>query len=121
KARIAARLELRTIERRFRALGWDECRGSSGTAAHVAAILRANGWSRDGITAKGLRKLGKALVAAGSADALELEGLDPSRTDVLPGGVAILEAVFDALAIDRMRVASGALREGLLYDLLGRI
>lgn len=121
KARIAARLELRTIERRYRALGWDECRGSSGTVAHIAAILRANGWSRDGITAKGLRKLGKTLVAAGSADALELEGLDPSRLDVLPGGVAILQAVFDALAIERMRAASGALREGLLYDLLGRI
>ncbi|GMQ88912.1 MAG: hypothetical protein BMS9Abin09_0353 [Gammaproteobacteria bacterium] len=36
-------------------------------------------------------------------------------------GVAILSAVFQALKIDRMQYSSGALREGLLYDLLGRI
>jgi exopolyphosphatase / guanosine-5'-triphosphate,3'-diphosphate pyrophosphatase len=121
KAKIAARLELRSIERRFRALGWEECRGSSGTIGHVTAILRETGWSRDGITAKGLRKLGKALTEAGTVDALELAGLDPSRLEVLPGGVAILQAVFEALDIEHMRPASGALREGLLYDLLGRI
>ena len=121
KARIAARLELRTIERRYRALGWEECRGSSGTIAHVNALLRENGWSRDGINAKGLKKLVRALVSAGSLEALELEGLDPSRLEVLPGGVAILQAVVEALDIERMRVSSGALREGLLYDLLGRI
>lgn len=121
KARIAARLELRTIERRYRALGWEECRGSSGTIAHVTAILRENGWSRDGITAKGLRKLVRVLVDAGSLGALEIEGLDSSRLEVLPGGVAILEAVVEALGIERMRASSGALREGLLYDLLGRI
>jgi exopolyphosphatase/guanosine-5'-triphosphate,3'-diphosphate pyrophosphatase len=121
KARIAARLELRTIERRFRALGWEECRGSSGTIAHVNAILRENGWSRDGITAKGLKKLVRVMVEAGSLAALEIEGIDPSRLEVLPGGVAILQAVIEALGVERMRTSSGALREGLLYDLLGRI
>jgi exopolyphosphatase / guanosine-5'-triphosphate,3'-diphosphate pyrophosphatase len=121
KAKIAARLELRSIERRFRALGWEECRGSSGTIGHVTSILRETGWSRDGITAKSLRKLGKALTDAGTVAALDVAGLDPSRVDVLPGGVAILQAVFEALDVDHMRPASGALREGLLYDLLGRI
>src|SRR5690554_6145112 len=49
RATIAARLELQTIERRFRTLGWDECWGSSGTVLQVATLLRENGWSREGI------------------------------------------------------------------------
>jgi exopolyphosphatase/guanosine-5'-triphosphate,3'-diphosphate pyrophosphatase len=121
RAAIAARLEVQTIERRYRALGWRECKGSSGTAIHVATLLRENGWGRDGITVKGLRKLQKAMTSAGSLSRLSLRGLDPSRVAVLPGGVAILQALFDALGIERMTPASGALREGLLYDLLGRI
>lgn len=121
RAAIAARLEVQAIERRYRALGWQECKGSSGTAIHVASLLRENGWSRDGITAKGLRKLVKAMVSAGSLSRLELNGLDPSRVAVLPGGVAILQALFDGLGIDRMTAATGALREGLIYDLLGRM
>jgi len=121
RAQIAARLELQTIERRYRALGWQECKGSSGTAIHVATILRENGWGRDGITAKGLKKLAKVLVAAGSTSGLTLPGLAPDRTAVLPGGVAIMQALFDGLGIELMTPASGALREGLLYDLLGRI
>ncbi|MEW6268997.1 MAG: Ppx/GppA phosphatase family protein [Thermodesulfobacteriota bacterium] len=121
RAKIAARLELQAIERRFRALGWGECRGSSGTAIHVATLLRENGWSREGITAKGLAKLAKALVAAGDIERLALRGLDPDRAAVLPGGVAILQALFEGLRIDVMTPATGALREGLLHDLLGRI
>ena len=121
RAAIAARLEVQSIERRYRGLGWRECKGSSGTAIHVASLLRENGWSRDGITAKGLRKLVKAMVSAGSLSRLEIAGLDPSRVAVLPGGVAILQALFDGLGIERMTPASGALREGLIYDLLGRI
>jgi exopolyphosphatase/guanosine-5'-triphosphate,3'-diphosphate pyrophosphatase len=121
RAAIAARVEVQTIERRYRALGWRECKGSSGTALHVAALLRENGWGRDGITAKGLKKLAKAMVAAGSTSRLALRGLDPSRVAVLPGGVAILQALFDGLGIELMTTASGALREGLLYDLLGRM
>ena len=105
----------------LKGLGWRECKGSSGTAIHVASLLRENGWSRDGITAKGLRKLVKAMVSAGSLSRLEIAGLDPSRVAVLPGGVAILQALFDGLGIERMTPASGALREGLIYDLLGRI
>ena len=37
------------------------------------------------------------------------------------GGLAILIAVFESLSIDSMTVSDGALREGLLYDMLGRI
>ena len=61
------------------------------------------------------------MIAAGHIDNLELEGLSDERRPVFAGGVAILLAIFHTLGIEHMRVSSQALREGLLYDLLGRI
>jgi len=40
---------------------------------------------------------------------------------VFAGGVAILAAAFEALGIERLEASEGGLREGVLYDLLGRI
>lgn len=122
EARIAAGLEVQSLERAYRRLGWDECVGASGTILAIAEILRANGWSDDGITAKGLRKLRKRLVELEHVEALPaIQGLAPERAPVIAGGVAILTALFDGLEIVRMRTSQGALREGVLYDLLGRI
>lgn len=121
RALIAARLELQSMERHYRALGWEDCVGSSGTILAVEQILRANGWSEQGITTKGLRKLHKALVEIGHTSKLQFAGMQSDRAPVLPGGVAILEAVFESLGIEQMSTSQGALREGVLYDLLGRI
>lgn len=120
RARLAARLEVRTIRARYRKVGWTTCIGSSGTILAVEQIVRESGWATDGITPKALRRLRDELVDAGRADRLDLPGLDPERKAVLPGGVAILSAVFDGLGVERMVPSSGALREGVLYDLLGR-
>ncbi len=121
RAELEARLELRGIERPFRSLGWESCVGSSGTILAVDDILREAGWRERGITLKGLRRLRKALVGAGDAHAVQLPGLALDRRGVLPGGLAILIAVFEAFDIERMGASQGALREGLLYDLVGRI
>lgn len=83
--------------------------------------MLANGWSDDGITLKGLRRIRKTLLKVGATDVLELPGLSEERVPVFPGGMAILTAAFEALGIERMHASEGALREGLLYDLLGRI
>lgn len=120
RARLAARLEVRPIRRRYRKLGWTTCLGSSGTILAVDQILRASGWGTDGITPKGLKRLRDAMVDAGRADRLELPGLEPDRVPVLAGGVAILSAVVDGLGIETMVPSTGALREGVIYDLLGR-
>jgi len=84
-------------------------------------VLQANGWSDGAITRDGLTKLRQALLAAGRIEKLHLEGLRRDRAPIFPSGVAILTASFDALLIDQMQVSDGALREGLLYELLGRI
>ncbi|MBI2374106.1 MAG: exopolyphosphatase [Deltaproteobacteria bacterium] len=121
RAEIAAQLELRSLTRGFFEQGWSHAVGSSGTILASAEVLRANGWSNQGITAKGLKKLRKAIITAGNAQTLNLPGLQPQRAPVFAGGIAILSAVFDALGLEQLAVSDSALREGIVLDLLGRI
>ena len=120
-AKLAAGLELQPVEKKLRKAGWDRAIGASGTIRSVASILNESEWAHGTITAEGLGKLEHAMLAAGRLDELELPGLDPDRRPVFAGGVAILSAVFERLDIDEMWVSPTALREGLLYDMLGRI
>ncbi|MGH8675467.1 MAG: exopolyphosphatase [Burkholderiales bacterium] len=119
-AELAARQELSGIVREYSALGWQEAVGSSGTARAIEAILRENGYAASGITHEGLQQLRALLLKHEHADPRRIAGLRENRAAVLPGGVAILGAVFEALGIEMMTVSEGALRHGVLYDLLGR-
>ena len=120
RAELAARIETQVIASEFHCYQWQQAVGSSGTAKALAEILQMNGFSEHGITPAGLAKLRAAMVKAGDCSLLQLAGLRPDRVPVLAGGFAIMAAIFDELGIDRMSVADGALREGVLYDLLGR-
>ncbi len=118
---MAASLELQPIEQLLRQYGWKEAVGSSGTVTSMELIQRANGWTDDGITRKGLRRVVRAIVEAGRVDDIQLDGMARERSTVLPGGVAILQALFERLNIDRLQVSKGAMREGIVDDLLGRL
>lgn len=120
-AETAAALELSTIRREYRSTGWSECAGSSGTIHAINTILRENDWSPRGITLDGMTKLRERIIAVDHTDRLKIKGLLKDRARVIPGGLAILMAVFESLGIEKMEVSSGAMREGVLYDLLGRI
>jgi exopolyphosphatase/guanosine-5'-triphosphate,3'-diphosphate pyrophosphatase len=120
KAQVAAAAEFEEAITTFSRAQWDEAFGSSGTVGAVAEILRAEGWSDGRITSVGLLKLRHALLDAGEIRRIKLAGMKPDRQEVLAGGVAVLSAVFETLGIDEMRPARGALRVGVLYDLLGR-
>jgi exopolyphosphatase/guanosine-5'-triphosphate,3'-diphosphate pyrophosphatase len=120
-AELAARQELAGIVRAYRAAGWDEAVGSSGTARSMENILRENGFAEDGLTRAGLEKLRSLLLKSEKADPERIAGLRANRAPVLPGGVAIMSAVFDELGLEAMKVSAAALRHGVLYDLLGRV
>lgn len=120
QAMIAAQQELPDPEEWADESDWDTCIGTSGTAHAVRAILTENGWADDCITYEGLRKLRKALIGFGQAEEVDLAGLRSDRKAVLPGGLAILLAVFKTFEPGQMVTAPGGLREGLLYDLFGR-
>jgi len=118
----AAYLEVLAVREDFCARGWGDCVGSSGTHIAIAETLRAQGWSRGEITRGGLQQLRRALIDCGHVDALgAIAGLKPARYSVFAAGVAIASAVFEALDIARMHASSGALREGVIYDLIGRL
>jgi exopolyphosphatase/guanosine-5'-triphosphate,3'-diphosphate pyrophosphatase len=121
RAETAARLEFKPIEAQFRARGWEAAYGSSGTIRTVELVLKGLGLEGEGIGARSLAELRGRLIAFGDVQRLELPGLSPERAPVFPGGVAILSAAFHALGIRQMRAVGGALREGLLHDLLGRM
>src|SRR5438552_4677054 len=120
-AELAARQELAGIIHAYRAAGWDEAVGSSGTARSMENILRENGFAAEGLTREGLDKLRSLLIKHEKADPDKVAGLRPNRAPVLPGGLAIMNAVLDELGIEAMKVSEGALRHGVLYDLLGRV
>jgi len=120
-AELAARQELAGIAHSYRAAGWEEAVGSSGTARSMENILRENDFAAEGLTREGLERLRAALIKHERADPDKIGGLRPNRAPVLPGGVAIMSAVFDELGIETMKVSEGALRHGVLYDLLGRV
>lgn len=119
-AELAARQELEPIAARYRNAGWDSAIGASGTILAIQDVVAAQGWSTENISADALKRLQAQLVSNGQVDKLALPGLPGQRAPVFPGGVAILAAIFKALGIRQMQTTSGALREGLLWDLLGR-
>ena len=120
QATLAAQGELQAISADFASNHYGEAIASSGTARALEDILSLNGFSNGEITLEALDKLRAAVLAAGDWRSLQLEGLRADRAPVLAGGLAIMSAVLSELQIEEMSVATGALREGLLYDLLGR-
>jgi exopolyphosphatase/guanosine-5'-triphosphate,3'-diphosphate pyrophosphatase len=121
RAIVAARLEVRSLESQYKNLGWDVCIGASGTIKAIDEVLRTNRWTSRGITAQGLDRILDEIVAAGSVDELRLGGLSAERAPVFVPGVAILRGLFESFRLDEMVASTGALREGVLHDLVGRI
>lgn len=123
EAELSAAREVQLIAQDYRQLGWTEAAASSGTARAIADLLEMNHLNPGnvtGITHEGLAKLRNMLIRAGTASELKLAGLRTERVPVLPGGVAIMSAIFSELGIERMIYSEGALRLGVLYDLIGR-
>ncbi|WP_370262044.1 exopolyphosphatase [Limnobacter sp.] len=117
---MAARKEVAVLRRQILDMGWTHAVGSSGTARALAEICISNGFTDHGISASGLAKIREHVVQAGHLDAITLNGLKMDRLPMMPGGLAVMSAVFEELEIQHMEVTDGALRQGLLYDMLGR-
>lgn len=121
KALIAAKLEVYPVASKYFQLGWKKTIGTSGTIKAIEKISVANGWTNEGVTLDALKKLRAVLCNREPDTALNLPGLSKEREPVLPGGVVVLEGIFESLMIKQLKVSDYALREGALYDLVGRI
>ncbi|MDH1364737.1 exopolyphosphatase [Acinetobacter johnsonii] len=122
KAVVAARKELSGIANTYKEAGWDTVVGSSGTIKACRQITVNMGWSneKEELTRDGLDKLKEKLLKYKHVSEMEFDGLKEDRRAVLPAGIAILYAIFDVLELDKLVYSDGALREGVMYDLLGR-
>ncbi len=121
KAGIAAHLELRSVRRYFQKADWNSATGASGTIKAVGRVVQGLGLDPYSITLESLYRIRDIMIEAGRLDGLSLPGLKSDRKPVFAGGLAVLIATFEALKIKNMQVSEGALREGLLYERLGRI
>lgn len=121
RAQIAAATEIQTISKKFKSKHWQEAVGSSGTARTLGEVLRLNGLTDGAVTLDGLHQLRQLLIKFKEIKKIELNGLSVDRAAVISGGLAIMLAAFEGLNIDKLTVANSALREGVLYELLGRM
>lgn len=116
----AAHQELLPVRKLFRGAGWKNAVGSSGTIKAIQSVIAASGLGDDGIPRDALPGLRRRVLKAKHVADLDLPGLEAQRQGIFVPGLAILTAAFEALDIDYMTCSIGALREGALYDLVGR-
>ncbi|MDB5732714.1 MAG: Ppx/GppA phosphatase [Variovorax sp.] len=119
-AEIAAKAVLDDALAGYAREHWDVAYGASGTIGAVAQVLATAGHLPGVVTRDGLDWLRERLLKAGSVERLRIEGMREDRKAVIGGGLAVLRAVFDLLDIEEMKVAQGALRHGVLYEMLAR-
>jgi exopolyphosphatase/guanosine-5'-triphosphate,3'-diphosphate pyrophosphatase len=122
-ARVAARLKLRPVKARFRGSNWQQAIGASGTIRATIAVVREAGKPGfdDSITPADVEGLIERMIEAGHVDKLDLPGLPDGRAPVWAGGLAILAEVMTGLRIEKLYESEGSMREGVMYDLVGRL
>ncbi len=121
KAFLTAKLQLLPIVRTYKHLGWDLEIGTSGTIKAVSEVVHGQLGGGKVVTHDALITLRDKILECEHVKELSLSGLKKERLPVFPGGIAILLAIFDSLDLDQLNFSDGGLREGVLYDLLGRL
>ena len=121
RARLAVRLELRPVAAAFRRRGWKRAIGSSGTVRAARDVAQELRLCDGGVTLAAVEAIIDEVIKARRVEDLALPGLGADRAPVFAGGMAILAEVMSSLRVERLDISSGALREGLLYDMLGRL
>jgi exopolyphosphatase/guanosine-5'-triphosphate,3'-diphosphate pyrophosphatase len=120
RAEIAAQAVLEEALSTYPRHQWQKAYGASGTVGAVADILALSGFPEGEISLDGLDWLVKCLVRAGFANKVQLEGLKDDRRAVIGGGVSVLRALMTLLQVNTLYVAQGALRHGVLFDMVAR-
>jgi exopolyphosphatase/guanosine-5'-triphosphate,3'-diphosphate pyrophosphatase len=117
-ARVAAQAALEGAQGVLADERWDVVYGASGTVGAVSDVLRAEGLTDGTVTVAALDGLVRRLIDAGHVDKVDLAGLKDDRRPVIGGGVAIVRALMDLLDLDRVSPARGALRHGVMIEML---
>jgi len=119
-AQASIALQLQQFAADFRARGWKNVYGSSGTIRCIGSIARALGNREGTITRASVNEIRERMLTAGHVDRLDLPGMQEDRRPIIAGGFVVFDTVMETLGIKHVQVAETAMREGLLYDMLGR-
>jgi len=104
----------------YRERGWKEVYGSSGTIKAVGEIASKMKLSRGQISDTAVEQICDRLLGFDHVADIRLAGLDDDRRSVIAGGLLVLQAAFNELDLKRMQISKTAMREGILYDIIGR-
>lgn len=115
----AAKSELLSIAKRYKKTGFGHAMGSSGTVKACYLAICELGFGKR-ITQAAMERLKRYLIGLGHSQKIALGAIKPHRQSVFAAGVGELLAIMQVLEIDEMDYSDGALREGVLYDMLGR-
>ncbi|MGF1727449.1 guanosine-5'-triphosphate,3'-diphosphate diphosphatase [Photobacterium nomapromontoriensis] len=116
----AAKAAIAPIVDQYQALGWTTCVGASGTVQALQEIMLAQGMDEI-ITLQKLKRMQRQAMQYERLEDLDIEGLTLERALVFPSGLSILIAIFESLNIDAMTLAGGALREGMVYEMMSQM
>jgi exopolyphosphatase/guanosine-5'-triphosphate,3'-diphosphate pyrophosphatase len=120
EAERAATVQFERIARRYRAKGWQQVVGSSGTARMLAKANGLNDDGQGGITYGGLLRLSLRLLEVKHVKHLKLAGLPTHRLSILPGGLVVMLAAFKVFGITHMIASEPGLRFGVLHGLMSK-
>ena len=118
---MSAKLQLRPVIRKFKKVGWNLEIGTSGTIKAISEAIHEQIGGGKTISLQSLTTLSEKIFACDHVKELNFSEIKKERLPVLPGGLAILYAIFESLGIDHLNYSEGGLREGVLYDFLGRL
>jgi exopolyphosphatase/guanosine-5'-triphosphate,3'-diphosphate pyrophosphatase len=104
--------------KRFSNIGFADTIGSSGTIRAVGDLMPLVGGTAHEITLGKIKELADLWV--NKPNKLDLSAVSPNRLAVLPGGLAIVQALLESLPIEVMHTSVYTMKEGVLYDLAGR-
>ena len=116
----SAKYKISTITEFFPETFWEYAVGSSGTLKAIENILRVQNICQDGISQTGLFELKDKILKYSTMDEILIDGLKPARSKTITPGLAITMALFELLNIKHLHISRGGMREGILYDLVGK-
>ena len=120
EARTEITAEFQQFANTYRTRGWHDAMGSSGTIKAICDVSVALKLTKVSITADSLAVIRDKLLEFDKLEDIRLPGLSSERRPIFAGGLLVLDAAFAELGIERMHVSDYAMREGVLFDLVGR-
>jgi len=121
QAYAAAMEKFELAAQHFSAQSWSSCIGTSGTNKAMLRLAQHLDPDTEVLDKKRLKNIRQYLIDQGHTQTLTLDNISEQRRGVLPGGLAVLMALFDSLGIEQMQVSESALREGALYEMDERL